>query len=31
MYEEHRFGLKEMGPEDRRRYEMLLKAMKKKI
>jgi transglutaminase-like putative cysteine protease len=31
MYEEHRFGLKEMGPEDRRRYEMLLKEMKKKI
>jgi len=31
MYEEHRFGLKEMGPEDRKRYEMLLKEMKKKM
>ncbi len=31
MYEEHRFGLKEMGPEDRKRYEMLLKDMKKKV
>ena len=31
MYEEHRFGLKELGPEDRKKYEMLLKEMKKKI
>ena len=31
MYEEHRFGLKEMGPEDRKRYEMLLKEMKKRM
>ena len=31
MYEEHRFGRKEMGPEDRKKYEMLFKGMKKKI
>lgn len=31
MYEEHRFGLKEMGPEERKRYEMLLKEIKKKL
>lgn len=31
IYEEHRFGQKEMGPEDRKRYEMLLKEMKKKM
>ncbi|MFZ2198700.1 MAG: DUF3488 and transglutaminase-like domain-containing protein [Thermodesulfovibrionales bacterium] len=31
IYEEHRFGLKEMGPEDRKKYEMLLKDMRKKM
>jgi len=31
MYEEHRFGLKEMGPEDRKKYEMLLKEIKRKM
>jgi len=31
MYEESRFGLKEMGPEDRKKYEMLLREIKRKI
>ena len=31
MYEEYRFGLKEMGPEDRKKYEMLLREIKRKM
>ena len=31
MYEEHRFGQKEMGPKDRKRYEMLLREIKRKL
>ena len=31
MYEESRFGLKEMGPEDRKKYEMLLREIKRKM
>ena len=31
IYEEHRFGQRELQPEDRERYKLLLKAMKKKL
>jgi len=31
LYEEHRFGRRELSPEDRERYERLLKEMKRKI
>ncbi len=31
IYEEHRFGKRELGPEDRERYDWLLKKMKKKM
>jgi len=31
IYEEHRFGKRELGPGDRERYDMLLKQIRKKI
>ncbi len=31
LYEEHRFGRRELSPEDRERYERLLKEMKRKM
>jgi hypothetical protein len=31
IYEQHRFGQKEMGPDDMEKYEILLKEMKKKM